>query len=60
MVVVVGSGPPPLWGCRSYAVRPAGILAISNAGLIELVEVATGNKIPLPFTRGLLLPGWRP
>lgn len=36
------------------------ILALSNAGLIELVEVATGATIPLPYARGLILPEWKP
>jgi hypothetical protein len=36
------------------------ILALSNAGLVELVEVATGTTIPLPFARGLILPEWKP
>jgi Tol biopolymer transport system component len=36
------------------------IIAVSNAGLVELVEVATGRTIPLAFSRGFYLPAWKP
>ena len=37
------------------------ILALSSsAGLIELVEVATGATIPLTYAKGLILPEWKP
>jgi Tol biopolymer transport system component len=32
----------------------------SNSGLLEIVDVATGEAIPLPFSRQMRRPAWKP
>ena len=37
-----------------------GGLAGLGYGVLELIEVATGTRIPLPYSARLLAPAWRP
>ena len=67
LVLPDGTGDRPLVTTEAYAPgidwSPDGkyvVAETANYGVLELIEVATGTRIPLPYSARLLAPAWRP